>query len=515
MKSTMKKSIISSAFAVLLMLFAAPSASAEEYCELGTVTAGGEINCYIAQIDEGATAGCDALPTGCSLYLEQGMGCQHLSLRGVPVYAGTPNFTIELNGGTDRIVCSMEILPSTPIVQVCGDIGCYRGEHASLSVNARSSDGGALSYQWYSGEGFAAIPIAGATGSSYSPDTSQLGSFAYCCEVYNVNNGRQISVMSQPMRIYVSDPVISGITVESMPKKTRYDVGDMLDLNGFTVRVNYDNGSSEVISDCFGVDPMKLSAAGTQTVRVTYQGFSTSFNVSVQDKKAVRGIGVVTLPKKTEYKVGENLETAGLSIRAYTDDGQFDVSSGLDCSPTVMRTAGKQTITVKYEDKTCTFTVTVEEEKKVTGIAVASLPVKRTYNVGDTLDLTGLSLELKTVNGSEPLTEGYTCSPMQLTSAGTQEINVVYGRYSCAFKVIVKEKNAPSPSPSATVKPTVTPQPSANVTSPSVSPTHTSGAKQTNSGNTNALVKVIFVIALVALAGLTGYIFYMQKRGNR
>ena len=111
MKSTMKKILISSAFAVLLILFAAPSAFAEEYCELGTVTAGSEINCYIAQIDEGATVSCNSLPIGCRLFLEPGVGCQHLSLRGVPTYAYTLNFTVELNGGTDKIVCSLEILP--------------------------------------------------------------------------------------------------------------------------------------------------------------------------------------------------------------------------------------------------------------------------------------------------------------------------------------------------------------------------------------------------------------------
>jgi hypothetical protein len=62
---------------------------------------------------------------------------------------------------------------------------------ASLSVTAGVSDGGALSYQWYSntsGSNTGGTPITGATVSSYSPSTAATGARWYYVTVTNTNN---------------------------------------------------------------------------------------------------------------------------------------------------------------------------------------------------------------------------------------------------------------------------------------------------------------------------------------
>jgi hypothetical protein len=61
----------------------------------------------------------------------------------------------------------------------------------SLSVTASSSDGGTLSYQWYSettkySDGTA---VAGATNASFTPPTTTAGTLYYYAEVTNTNNG--------------------------------------------------------------------------------------------------------------------------------------------------------------------------------------------------------------------------------------------------------------------------------------------------------------------------------------
>ena len=221
--------------------------------------------------------------------------------------------------------------------------------------------------------------------------------------------------------------------------------------------------------------------------------------------------------KKTQYKVGDNLETEGLSIRAYSGNTHFDISSGLDCSPTVLNTAGSQTITVTYAGKTCTFTVKVAEEKEVIQtVTVAARPTKVEYAVGDRLDSTGLTLRVVTNKGTKEVTSGFTCTPKVLTTAGTQTVTVVYGQYTCTFDVTVKTAASPSPSPTPTPTPSASPAASASpsVSPGAVSPSPSAGRHDNSSNPVSAVVKVGLIVAVLALAGLAGCVYVLQKKGN-
>jgi len=69
---------------------------------------------------------------------------------------------------------------------------------------------------------------------------------------------------------------------------------------------------------------------------------------------------VKTQPTKTEYWVGESLNTAGLTLTATYSDGSTEtVRSGFTTSGFSSTSAGTKTVTVTYEGKTATFTVTV------------------------------------------------------------------------------------------------------------------------------------------------------------
>ena len=257
-------------------------------------------------------------------------------------------------------------------------------------------------------------------------------------------------------------------------------------------------------------------------MKVSYGGYSWSFYVNVQKKEAViTGIGVLTLPNKREYLLGESLQTKGLSIRVYTDDGEhYDVSNDLDCSPASFKTEGEQIVTVKYEGKTCTFKVKVRNDKVITGISVISPPTNRSYTVGDYLDLSGLSVQLNSNKGSEVLSGGYTVSPKVLATPGTQEITVRYEKYTAKFSVEVKAKDAVTPTPRPTASPAASPETSAAPGSPAVSaePSPAVSASpvpapvRRNTG-VNTVVKVFFAVAVLALAGLAGYVWYLRKNG--
>ena len=71
-------------------------------------------------------------------------------------------------------------------------------------------------------------------------------------------------------------------------------------------------------------------------------------------------------------------------------------------------------------------------------ISIRTLPDRTSYDHGDTLDCAGLTLELTYLNGrTEVITEGFHCSPMELTQAGTQEIQVAWENLAATFPVEV------------------------------------------------------------------------------
>ena len=75
----------------------------------------------------------------------------------------------------------------------------------------------------------------------------------------------------------------------------------------------------------------------------------------------VSSIAMKTQPTKTTYTVGEELDVTGAVITAtYSDSSTADVTvTSAMCSGFDSTTAGSKTVTVTYESKTTTFTVTV------------------------------------------------------------------------------------------------------------------------------------------------------------
>ena len=79
------------------------------------------------------------------------------------------------------------------------------------------------------------------------------------------------------------------------------------------------------------------------------------------DSASVTSISVTTQPTKTSYTVGESLDVTGAKITVTYSDSTtavVDVTAAM-CSGFDSSTAGTKTVTVTYQGKTDTFTVTV------------------------------------------------------------------------------------------------------------------------------------------------------------
>jgi len=101
---------------------------------------------------------------------------------------------------------------------------------------------------------------------------------------------------------------------------------------------------------------------------------------------------------------------------------------------------GSATITVKTNTagKTATCKVTVKP-KQVSSITVASKPTKIQYDVGESLDTSGLKLTVNyNTSESETVTSGFSCNPMSFNEIGEKNVTVTYnGKSAGSFTVDV------------------------------------------------------------------------------
>lgn len=105
---------------------------------------------------------------------------------------------------------------------------------------------------------------------------------------YNVDNGQPV----ESLTIKAELMKLTSLSVQSMPNKTEYTVGDTLDTTGLVLNGHYEGTWHSVsldkdveITSGFTCTPTTLDTAGTQTITVNYDGQSTSFDVTVKEKE--------------------------------------------------------------------------------------------------------------------------------------------------------------------------------------------------------------------------------------
>lgn len=169
-------------------------------------------------------------------------------------------------------------------------------------------------------------------------------------------------MLEKAYKVTVKEKVtVSSISVYQNPSKTVYQVGDTFDTSGLKIKVNYSDGTYQVISNGFTATSPDLSTSGRKTVTVSYGGKSTSFQITVNNKPAtLSSISVYMNPIKTVYQVGDTFSSNGLVIKAIYSDGTYQlINSGLTVSEPDMSSAGQKTVTVSYGGKTASFKITV------------------------------------------------------------------------------------------------------------------------------------------------------------
>ena len=164
---------------------------------------------------------------------------------------------------------------------------------------------------------------------------------------------------STTFTVEVKAIVPTGITVKTAPNKTEYFVGDSYDGTGLVVNVTYNNGTNKDITTGFTTSGFSSATAGKNTVTVSYEGFTATFDVTI---KAVEltGIEIAKQPNKTTFNTGDELDTTGLVLTLKYNNGTIGTTdTGYTVSGYNTDTAGEQTITVTYQGFTATYKVTL------------------------------------------------------------------------------------------------------------------------------------------------------------
>lgn len=178
---------------------------------------------------------------------------------------------------------------------------------------------------------------------------------------------------------------VTSLSVKTAPTKTRYEVGESLDMTGFVLDADgteISSGYTMTMGDAAISNGATLSSAGKKTLVVSYGGKTVDQPISVGN---VTGIEVTTPPTKTSYNTGDSFDPTGMVVTASLSTGEaedpdtwtkevtdYTVNPEDDLAP------ANTFVTITYATKNATQDITVTNVA-VTGVSVkASTTIEKT-----------------------------------------------------------------------------------------------------------------------------------------
>jgi len=150
---------------------------------------------------------------------------------------------------------------------------------------------------------------------------------------------------------------LSSIAVTAEPTKTDYVIGDeALDTTGMVVTAIYSDGTKKAVTG-YKVSDLDSATEGEKEITVTYEGKTAKFTVTVNN--AATSIVVTKEPTKKVYAIGEQFDRDGMEVTVTYADNTTGVVTDYEIDGFDSTTAGTKTVTVTYQSKIATVTVSV------------------------------------------------------------------------------------------------------------------------------------------------------------
>ena len=233
---------------------------------------------------------------------------------------------------------------------------------------------------------------------------------------------------------------IQSIEIKTKPKVS-YKYGEELDVTGGEINVIRSSGVTTVAITKSMVSGYNPETLGNQELTVTYEGKQAKYTVDVQD--FIKDI-VMVKPNKLIYKLNETKDLTGGQVQAIMASGTATSPVAMTDSQVVVTgydttSVGVKTITVQYKGFTKNFGITVEDN--LSGMIIKTLPTKLDYKYGESLDLTGGTIEItkesgvkEIINMTPSMVSGYNSKKI-----GNQTLTVTYEGITQQFSVNVKD----------------------------------------------------------------------------
>ncbi|MBR3952323.1 MAG: bacterial Ig-like domain-containing protein [Oscillospiraceae bacterium] len=226
----------------------------------------------------------------------------------------------------------------------------------------------------------------------------------------------------------------------------------------------------------------KPTAAGTYNFSVNYLKddgktvvATKSYTVTVGEKAPydyVASISVDKWPTKLVYYLGDAVDTTGMKVSAKVynynpqtnmyDQSEIDVTEYVWVEPSVftfdeaqnvevfLKAPGDQFGNLQLFGSHFRVTFKYANPEDITRIEIYQKPSKLTYTVGESLDLTGMTLRAHKGNGTaEEITSGFTADITKLEEVGTETVTVSYTKdektVTATFDVTVNEAVSSQP----------------------------------------------------------------------
>lgn len=302
--------------------------------------------------------------------------------------------------------------------------------------------------------------------------------------------------------INIVEKQITGIELKTKPTKVEYTQNyDLLDVTGGKIEVSFNDTSKQEIDltqeMVTGFDNSKL---GTQKLTITYEGKTTTYDVTVVEKKIV-DVKIDKEPTKLEYiqNYGKLDITGGTLKITYNDETTEIINileemvEGFDNSK-----LGKQILTVKYGEFTNTFDINVVA-KSIESIKISKFPDKIEYIQNEEqLNVEGGKLKIiyndettEEIDITEDMVTGF-----DNKTAGTIQLTVTYGEFTDSFNVTIIAKPIENKTDTNT-----------DVTEPKVEDTTVSDKVIPKAGTENIILIIIILLIIISI-----YMFYKTRK---
>ena len=208
---------------------------------------------------------------------------------------------------------------------------------------------------------------------------------------------------------------IVSISIDTLPNKLSYRIDEDIDISGGSIKVIYYDETTEIIDMTLSmISGYNSEVVGKQTILISYEGKTTSFEITVRPAKEVTSISV-NVPNNAKKPIeGSDLDLTDYTLTVKYDDKSTDtialtanMVTGYDANK-----IGKQKLTVVYGGKTAIFEVTVMPDPKNMPVIINGEPCDTLTNALKVWKSGALNI---TINKS--LTEKTLTIPKTVTSA--------------------------------------------------------------------------------------------------